>query len=669
MTGPGDDGPPDDPQPDATVGVTGVPVPEGAGTVESIVVGAADEGADDGVQPGSSSDADHTGAGAGAVVAVEHVVERADAEPKPTFVDSAAELADDVVAWFKENSAAICLAFTVAGMAIFTVVFGSLAVQNYRNFGTWAYDSAIYDQAIWLVSQGDQTFMTVRGMDVWGHHVNLVFYLFAPFYRLGAGLEFLYVVQNFTIALAALPVYLVAKNRFGRPSVGLLFAFAYLMYAPIQWISGRDFHPEAMVIAPFMFAWYFATQKRWRWFFVSVGFVLIMREDAALAVIMLGFVLLVANWRSDTRRRDTQMALVTCATGIVWYALATQVVIPHFNNGGSAFYLEYFFSEWGGSVPGIAENVIRHPDRVISAAMQGDRTRFYRQLGLPLGGFAIFSPLHLLMAAPQMLASVIGGQPYARSIMYQYPSIMIAPIVIASIEGAHFLWRRFRFMRWALYLWLLTATYVSNVAWSNSPIGAYYGAWARDNPRIETLQAAVDMVPDDAVVSSSYALGPHLSHRLGSYDWPNPFYPAYWGNEIPGVPDCTRFPSASVVDYLVIDRSLFTNLSDPSIAAQAHLIDSLISEGQFEAVLDEESVLVARRITPGPDGDDVPINCPVIPGEGHVTALEFIGAEPVPTAPLPTPPLPTIPPTILSPRTEPPPSESPASSGPDESAP
>ena len=92
-------------------------------------------------------------------------------------------------------------------------MFAMLGVRNHRNFGTWAYDMAIYDQAFWLVSQGGQTFMTVRGLDVWGHHVNLIAYAFAPFYWLGAGPEFLYVVQNVSIALGALPVYLIAKDR------------------------------------------------------------------------------------------------------------------------------------------------------------------------------------------------------------------------------------------------------------------------------------------------------------------------------------------------------------------------------------------------------------------------------------------------------------------------
>ena len=55
---------------------------------------------------------------------------------------------------------------------------------------------------------------------------------------------------------------------------------------------------------------------------------------------------------------------------------------------------------------------------------------------LPWGGLPLGGPLQLAMALPQMLASVIGLSPYARTIRYQYTAMMIAPIVIAAIEGA-----------------------------------------------------------------------------------------------------------------------------------------------------------------------------------------------------------------------------------------
>ena len=291
-------------------------------------------------------------------------------------------------------------------------MFSVLGVRHHRNFATWSYDMAIYDQAFWLVSEGGQTFMTVRGMDVWGHHLNLIAYVFAPFYRwFGAGPEFLYVVQNVSIALGALPVYLIAKRRAGgsarwfAPYVGLAFAVAYLLYAPTQFIAWINFHPEAMVITPFLFAWYFAMLRRWGWFFTFVVVALAMREDTALAVIMLGIVLLVVNRHSDSRRRDAQMALATIALGIVWYVVATQVIIRHFNAGEPPFYLSFFFQQYGGSFSGIVRNSLRHPNWVVRDAIQPDRIRFYRDLTLPLGLLAAG-----LAAAPVDGCAAAAGQ-------------------------------------------------------------------------------------------------------------------------------------------------------------------------------------------------------------------------------------------------------------------
>jgi uncharacterized membrane protein len=567
------------------------------------------------------------------------------------WVADARDVGRDVATFGRDNSSVIGLALTLAGIVIYAAVFSTLGVRHHRNFATWAYDMAIYDQAFWLVSQGGQTFMTVRGMDVWGHHLNLVAYVFAPFYRwFGAGPAFLYVVQNVTLALGALPVYLIAKRRFGgstrwwAPYVGLAFAVAYLLYAPAQFIAWINFHPEALVITPFLFAWYFAMQRRWGWFFAFLVIAMGMREDTALAVVMLGIVLLVVNRHSETRRKDAQMAVATVALGIVWYAVATQVIIRHFNAGEPPFYLSFFYQQYGGSFSGIVRNTLRHPNWVIRDATQPDRVRFYRDLTLPLGLFPLASPLHLLMAAPQLLASVIGGSPYARQILYQYTSVMIAPIFIAAVEGARNVWVRFRPLRKWILPWLLVCAYATNVAWSPSPFGDRYGVWARSNPRAATMREAVELVPDDAAVTSTFNFGPHLSRRELTYDWPNPFWPAYWGNEAPGVPDCTRFPSASVVDYLVLDRTLFAG--DPN---QTAFIDGLVArDGQFETVMDEDGVLVARRVEPGPDGEQLPINCP-----GTIfDAMLLNGIEPPPVQS--TTPTAPAPPATAPPATSPP---------------
>jgi uncharacterized membrane protein len=472
---------------------------------------------------------------------------------------------------------------TLAGVVAFTIVFGRLGVIHHRNFGSWSYDMGIYDQGFWLVSRGGQSFVTVRGLEFWGQHVNLVAVLFVPFYWLGAGPSFLYVAQAFALGLGALPVYLIARDRFSHPWVGLAFAAAYLMYAPIQWISSANFHPEALVVTPFLFAWYLARRRSWGWYFVAVGLALSTREDTAMAVFVLGIVLLVLNWRSDDRR-DRHMALATIALGVAWYAVCTQLVIPYFNDGRQAFYLEYFYGSYGGSISEIATNILRHPDHVASDATQPDRLRFYRDLALPFGGLPLAAPLELLMAGPQMLASVIGGSPYARMIRYQYTAVMIAPIVIAAIEGARWLWR-YRIVQLLLIPWLLVWAYGTNVAWSPSPVGAgYSSAWVTENPRVSALQKAVAMVPDDASVSATFSLLPHLAHREKIYDWPNPFEASYWGNN-----DRYRLPDPSTIDYLIVDRQ---QVGPNQQARFADLIDG----DPFKIVFDRDDVVVAKRV-------------------------------------------------------------------------
>jgi uncharacterized membrane protein len=472
----------------------------------------------------------------------------------------------------------------LAGVVVFTVVFARLGVQRHHNFGTWAFDLGIYDQGFWLVSRG-KSFVTVRGIDFWGHHVNLIAVLFAPFYWLGAGPAFLITVQAAALGAGAIPTYLLARDRVGNEWTGFVFALVYLLYAPIQWIAWANFHPEALVVTPLLFAWWFATQRRWRPFFIAIVLALSTREDTALAVFVMGLVLwwmFRLSHRSD--RHSRRMALGAALLGVVWYAVCTRLVIPAFNRGQQPFYIGYFYGEYGSNTFEIAQTVLTRPDRVVSDATQPDRLRFYRDLLLPWGGLPLGGLLQLAMAGPQMLASVIGNTPYARSIRYQYTSVMIAPIVIASIEAAAWMWR-YQFVRRFLLPWMVVCSYVTNIAWSPSPISANDSVWGRATERHEVMREALELVPDDVSVTATYTLGPHLSHREQIYDWPNPWVPAYWGND-----DTYKLPDPSEIDYLVIDRQQVGEQHRELLA------DLVAPGGEYELLFDEADVIVARRV-------------------------------------------------------------------------
>ena len=91
-------------------------------------------------------------------------------------------------------------------------------------------------------------------------------------------------------------------------------------------------------------------------------------------------------------------------------------------------------------------------------------------------------------------------------------------------------------------------------------------------------------MPDDASVTATYSLGPHLAHREQIYDWPNPWVPAYWGND-----DTYKLPDPSEIEYVVLDKRQVGE-------AQQELLADLVGPGgEFEVLLDEDDVVVGRR--------------------------------------------------------------------------
>jgi hypothetical protein len=132
---------------------------------------------------------------------------------------------------------------------------------------------------------------------------------------------------------------------------------------------------------------------------------------------------------------------------------------------------------------------------------------------------------------------------------------------------------------------LLAVALVANVAWSPSPLGRQFddGWWARADPRHATVRAALRVVPDDAGVSASYNLIPHLTHRTYGYEYPNPWRVTNWGAHGEHPPD------PATVDYLVIDEGL--------LGDQRALYERLVGpNGGYRKVFASDGIVVARRM-------------------------------------------------------------------------
>ena len=482
----------------------------------------------------------------------------------------------------KADLAWLTLPTLLLGLAIamYVAVFGLLTWRQHRDFGTFGFDLGIFDQGIWLLSRFRDPFVTIRGLEYFGNHVNVTTVLLVPFYWLGAGPLFLVELQTLALALGAVPVWLIARDRLRSSWAALAIAAAYLLYPSIEWVNWWHFHPEALAVTPLLFAYWFAGRGRWRVYAVAIALVLFAKEDAAMVVVVLGL-LVAVRW-------NRRVGLATAAAGIVWFALCLWVILPFATGGRGPFY-QQLFPIFGSSVGEIAWNVVRHPSRWEHLLTAPARWLYLRQLFLPVAllPFASFAGLAtLLVGAPALLVNLASSQASTYDIHFQYAALLDAVIFLAVIEtiarygaGARRLDRRY------LVVVLLLATAVAHREWSPSPLSLQYGDayWIRSQPRLSTFDDAVAAVPPGAGVSATYNIVPHLSHRVDIYEWPNPWVVSNWG--VRG----ENLPAPKDVEYLVLDLTVVA-------PENQEVIDRLMApDGEFELVFQRDDILVARR--------------------------------------------------------------------------
>jgi uncharacterized membrane protein len=469
----------------------------------------------------------------------------------------------------------------VLGLAVvaWSVTFIALAAMRHDHYGTFGFDLGIYDQGVWLMSRFKDPFVTVRGLELFGHHMNPVLMLFVPFYWLGAGPHFLLTVQVVAQASGALAVFLLARDRVGDRWLAVILALTLLLHPAYQFFVWEFFHPDALAVAPLLFAYWAARQARWGWFCLAATVALACKEDVALALVMIGILVLA---RGD-RVRGTVIAVVS----LTWFFLATRVGIPAFNGIGP-FY-DSFFGEFGSTPGAVVKNAIVHPTKTVRVATRHDRVNYYRMMLAPAAFLPLVGWTGFLVGIPMLAINALSSFPYQREIRYHYAALVLAGVILGTVEAIVLLGRT-PFLKRVFVVIVLVTSLFGTVLWGPSPIGKKYrqGYWPfGPDPRRAVKVAALERIPAGQSVSAIYDFVPHLTHREKVYEFPVPWRNVNWG--VRG----EHLDSPADVQWVAVDRQL---LGDPD----KELLNVLLRD-QFQLLYERADILVAKRVRAGPN--------------------------------------------------------------------
>ncbi len=485
--------------------------------------------------------------------------------------------------WMKDNYAVLILVLMIITHAIY---FSILAIDRHNRFSSLAFDLGIYDQAIWQMSHGKPLFNTVRGIHIFADHITFINYIVVPFYWLWDDVRILLILQSAVIASAAIPVFLLARKYFGK-GASMLLALVYLAYPTIHYLNLEDYHPEVFSIPLILFAFYFLSERKFKTYFVFLFITMLVKEEVVLSLILLGIYAYFAV--------DKKVGLATSASALLVFLLYIYVLLPSF--GASYFRGSWVFGNFGSSPSEIFVNII-NPAKLFPILFTQQNMVYFRDLFLPVGFVALFSPQTLIMSSA-LLINFISSWPYAHSIHYHH-SASIVPFVFVSLvlglKNIRGVISRYRFKKATGPRIAFLAAIIAIIA--GAAVSLYY--ISPYDVKLENMQHVIDklqnlntrseremsigkaigMIPRDSSVSAHYAFVPHLTHRGTIYLFPNPFITHYWGNLSEEVP----------LEY--VDHILVTTANEKEIHEK---IVPLVSEGIYTLETSASDIMLYKK--------------------------------------------------------------------------
>lgn len=471
-------------------------------------------------------------------------------------VDRSAELDDiDLMEssvgsrWRRITWPQVLMALVVVG---YIAYFTRRSLDIHHALGTSSYDSALYDQGVWLLSRFETPFVTLMGRNLFGDHTSFILVLLVPLYWIWPAAGVLFFSQAAAIGAGAIPVFLYARTRLGNEWMSLALGAAYLMHPAVGWTNLENFHPDSYLGVFVGFAIWAALERRWKTYLVFVLLSLLVKEDASLVLVPLGI------WVGA--KRDWKIGVATVIGSLAFMAAAMLIVmrsligVPTRNGWRIPF----------GGPRGLIDTALTNPTDLVRHLRSDDRPWYLVQMTAPFMWLFARLPSVALISGVVLFTNVLSTFWYQYQIEFHYSLVAVPALSLGTVyaigamreskiiqrsDGAGTVTIPVRTTAVSV---VAVAAVVTSHLWAPVPWGRselFYG-----NPGNDWASAAheiVALVPEDAVVAAHYRITPHIAHRSEIYQFPVPFRSVLYGPD--GIVDGPRIVSrAERVEYIVL---------------------------------------------------------------------------------------------------------------------
>lgn len=314
-----------------------------------------------------------------------------------------------------------CWIAVIVLSAVFMLVFTALAMtMRYYKLSTPAFDFGIFTQMFENMKDGLGPVTTVERNYRLSHfavHFSPAYYLLLPFYMLFPHPVTLQVLQGMLVTSGMIPVFLIAR-KYGFSLIhSSLFSAIYALYPAFTGGCSYDIHENCMLPAFLLWLIWAIEREKTIPMFVFATLTLLVKEDAAVYVAVIGLYLLLSDRSEKTRALG---AVIFGAACVYFFA-----VCAYLNYNGLGImqwrYKDYMYSG-GALITSIVVTAFTNPGYILSNLFTGDKLNFTVQTLGVLGGIPLVSKklARYILLIPFVLVNLMPEYVYQHSIYFQY---------------------------------------------------------------------------------------------------------------------------------------------------------------------------------------------------------------------------------------------------------
>lgn len=381
-----------------------------------------------------------------------------------------------------------------------SIILWTLSCYRHYLLQSNAFDLGIFDQFLWLESNGFDQPSSLLGLRMLADHGAFILIPISMLYRLLPGPYVLFAIQAIALAFTSIPLWIISKkegaNNLQSWSVCLTWWLAPVLF------NGNlfDFHPEVCALPILGFLFVFFKDRNWILVLIMAFLCLLTRDGMVLITLGISLTLLV--------RKDFLVSGLIASMSLAWIAFLVLNLYPFLGKSGDAIHAAGRYSHLGSSLSGFLERLFGQPVELIQHTQPLNNLFYLLILFAPFVFLLLRSDKSILLGiVPLVLSNLLSSNFSQKTLIHHYSLPVVLIIIVSTITVSNFKPSLTRYG--GKYYFVLVG-----LCWCLfAKPGFFFDNYRSRVDMIREVGLAKNMILDgDRMITSSY-IAPHFTRR------------------------------------------------------------------------------------------------------------------------------------------------------------